>query len=153
MGDTVAARFVRAFGTLDWDLVDEIYDEDVLLYAPFAWKVGGVELIRKVMNSFHTAYPGLSVTLHDEFYNADATRGSFRYALDWHNTGPFQGNEPTGERGSTLETHTIRLRDGRITEQIVGANTLHMKHLEMVTWRLDFPRVTPDPALAIVSAP
>lgn len=153
MGESLAERYVRAFGNQDWDLVDEIYDEDVLLYAPFAWKAGGVEVIRKVMASFHVVYPGLRVTLHDEFYNADGTRGAFRYALDWHNTGPFRGHEPTGQRGTTLETHTVRVRDGRITEQVVGVNTLHMKHLEMVVWELEFPKVTPDPALAVLSVP
>ena len=50
------------------------------------------------------------------------------------------------------ETHAVRLRDGRIAEQFVGDNNFSMPHQELVTWKMDFPRDTPDPSLVIAEA-
>jgi hypothetical protein len=50
------------------------------------------------------------------------------------------------------ETHAVRLRDRRIVEQFVGDNTFSMPHQELVTWGMDFPRDTPDPAPVISEA-
>ncbi|GAB3444283.1 ester cyclase [Actinophytocola sediminis] len=140
------------WGAQDWDSFAQLYDEDVILYAPFAWKVVGLDAILKVAAGFHATYPGLRVALHDEFHNADYTRAVFRYAWDWHNTGPFHGQPPTGERGSTIETHTVRLRNGRIIEQVVSANNLALISLQL-RHGLEFPLVTPDPALEISPTP
>ncbi|MBA2471960.1 MAG: nuclear transport factor 2 family protein [Pseudonocardiales bacterium] len=149
---SLGERFVHGFGTRDWATLEQIYDQDVVLYAPLAWKVVGFGPIRRVVEEFHAAYPGLHVALHDEFHSVDGTRVAFRFLMDWHNTGPFMGHDATGERGTTIETHTVRLREGRIIEQVVGANTMHMKYLEMVRWGMEFPKLTTDPAPAIVSA-
>ncbi|MBP2327148.1 putative ester cyclase [Kibdelosporangium banguiense] len=148
---SLGEKFVLAWATQDWESFAQLYDEDVILYAPFAWKVMGFPAVLKVASGFHVTYPGLRVALHDEFHNADNTRAVFRYAWDWHNTGPFHGQPPTGRRGTTIETHTVRLRDGRITEQIVSTNNLALISLQLERG-LEFPLVTPDPALEIVSA-
>ncbi|WNV89000.1 nuclear transport factor 2 family protein [Umezawaea sp. Da 62-37] len=148
---SLGEKFVVAWATQDWDALAELYDEDVILYAPFAWKVAGRATILKVAVQFHLTYPGLRAALHDEFHNADNTRAVFRYSWDWHNTGPFYGQPATDERGTTIETHTVRLRDGRITEQIVSTNNLALISLQLGRG-VEFPLVTPDPALAIVSA-
>jgi hypothetical protein len=50
------------------------------------------------------------------------------------------------------ETHAVRLRDGLIVEQFVGDNNFSMPHQELVTWGMDFPRDTPDPAPVLVEA-
>ena len=148
---SLGEKFVVAWATRDWEAFADLYDEDVILYAPFAWKVVGREAIFRVAAQFHVTYPGLRAALHDEFHNADNTRAVFRYSWDWHNTGPFYGQPATGERGTTIETHTVRLRDGRITEQIISTNNLPLISLQLDRG-VGFPRVTPDPALEIVSA-
>ncbi|MET0134049.1 MAG: nuclear transport factor 2 family protein [Kibdelosporangium sp.] len=148
---SLGEKFVVAWATRDWESFARLYDQDVILYAPFAWKVSGLPTILKVAAEFHVAYPGLRAALHDEFHNADNSRAVFRYAWDWHNTGPFYGRQPTGERGTTIETHTVRLRNGRITEQVIATNNLFLIGLQL-RHGVEYPLITPDPALEIISA-
>jgi hypothetical protein len=108
---TLGERFVHALGTPDWNTFAEIYHEDVVLYAPLAWKVSGFQPIRRVAGEFHQACPGLLASLHDEFRSAYGDRAVFRFSMDWH-----------------------------------------MKYLETVVWRMDFPKVTPDPVAEIVTS-
>jgi uncharacterized protein YciI len=143
--ESLARRFVRALGTNDQVLLDEIYDSEVLLYTPLGWPIRGLDALKEFVGHFHLANPGLRVTLHDEFESADGKRACFRFVIHFHNTGPFYGNPPTGERGTMSETHAVRLREGRIVEQFVGDNNFSMPHQELVTWSMDFPRDTPDP--------
>ena len=149
--DSLARRFVRALGTNDPELLDAIYDPDVVLYTPLAWPVRGRDAVKAFVEQFHVANPGLHVTLHDEFTSADGARACFRFVIHFHNTGPFYGNPPTGERGTMSETHAVRLRDGRIVEQFVGDNNFSMPHQELVTWGMDYPTDTPGPAPALAS--
>ena len=62
-----------------------------------------------------------------------------------HNTGVFFGNPPTGERGTMTETHSLRIRDGKIVEQFVGDNTFQMPYMDLVVWKMEFPTENPDP--------
>ena len=148
--ESLARRFVEALGTNDEALLDALYDPEVVLYTPLAWPVRGREAVKAFVAQFHAANPGLRVTLHDEFATAD--RACFRFVIHFHNTGAFYGNPPTGERGTMSETHAVRLREGRIVEQFVGDNTFSMPHQELVTWGMDFPRDTPDPAPVLSEA-
>jgi SnoaL-like domain len=150
--ETLAERFVRALGTNDQVLLDEVYDADVVLYTPLEWPVRGLPAVKEFVGQFHDAYPGLRVTLHDEFSSADGERVCFRFVIHFQNTGPFYGNPPTGERGTMSETHAVRLRDGKIVEQFVGDNTFSMPYQELVVWQMQFPRETPDPNQVIVEA-
>jgi quinol monooxygenase YgiN len=149
---TLAQRFVRALGTNDQELLDSVYDPEVVLYTPLAWPVRGRDALKEFVAQFHSGYPGLRVTLHDEFYSSDGTRACFRFVIHFHNTGPFYGYPPTGDRGTMSETHAVRLRDGRIIEQFVGDNNFSMPYQELVTWAMDFPRETPDPSPVIAEA-
>jgi ketosteroid isomerase-like protein len=158
-GDTPAAaqagsparRFTDAFGRRDIDALNEIYANDVALYTPLAWPARGRDAVTAFVMEFHTANPGLRVALHDEFYSADCTRACWRVRLHYHNTAPFYGNPPTGETGVMTETHVVRLAGGQITEHVVGDNTFHMPHQELVAWRMPYAEATPDPAAAIAS--
>ena len=152
MGEkTIAQRFVEAFGSNDPVLMDDVYAEDVVLYSPLAWPVRGRGALKEYVREFHTGYPGLRVALHDEFYSADGARGCFRFALRWRNTGTFFGHPPTGEEGTMTETHSIRVRDGKIVEQWVGDNSFQMPYMDLVTWKMDFPADTPDPNPEIIA--
>jgi SnoaL-like polyketide cyclase len=150
--NSLGEKFVVAWATKDWESFAQLYDQEVILYAPFAWRIEGLPAILDVAANLHKTYPGLRATLHDEFHNADDTRAVFRYSWDWQNTGPFHGLPPTGEQGTTIETHTVRLRAGRIVEQVISANNLQLIGLHFRNG-VEFPLVTPDPTSAIVSAP
>jgi uncharacterized protein YciI len=150
--ESLGRRFIRALGANDEALLDAIYHPDVVLYTPLGWPIRGRDALKDFVGQFHTANPGLRVTLHDEFESADRTRVCFRFVIHFHNTGPFYGNPPTGERGTMSETHAVRLQAGRIVEQFVGDNNFSMPHQELVTWGMDFPRDTPDPNPAMAEA-
>ena len=142
-GDTLAQRFTRAFDRRDLPELEAIYAEDVELYTPLGWPVRGRTDLLAFVDQFHTANPSMRVALHDEFYAEG--RACWRVRLHFHNTGPFYGLPPTGDRGVMTETHSLTVRDGRIARHIVGDNTFHMPYQELVEWRMDFPTDTPDP--------
>jgi predicted ester cyclase len=149
---TLAERFVQALGTNDPVLLEEIYDPEVALYTPLGWPIRGLDAVKEFIGQLHAAYPRLRVTLHDQFASADGQRVCFRFVIHFHNTGPFYGNPPTGERGTMSETHAVRLRNGKIVEEFVGDNNFAMPHQELVVWQMAFPRDTPDPNPAISEA-
>jgi quinol monooxygenase YgiN len=150
--ETLAQRFTRALGSGDGQLLDDLYDPDVVLYTPLGWPIRGLVNVKEFIEQFHAGYPGLRVTLHDEFASADGRRLCFRFVIHFHNTGSFYGNPPTGERGTMSETHAVRLRDGKIVEQFVGDNNFSIPHQELVSWGMEFPGDTPDPYPVIAEA-
>jgi predicted dinucleotide-binding enzyme len=75
---TLAERFVTALGTNEPTLLDEIYDPEVALYTPLGWPIRGLDAVKEFVGQFHTGYPGLRVTLHDQFSSADGQRVCFR---------------------------------------------------------------------------
>jgi quinol monooxygenase YgiN/predicted ester cyclase len=150
--ETLPHRFTRALGSGDERLLDELYDSDVVLYTPLGWPIRGLAGVKEFIAQFHAGYPGLRVTLHDEFSSADGQRLCFRFVIHFHNTGPFYGNSPTGERGTMSETHAVRLREGKIVEQFVGDNNFSIPHQELVSWGMEFPRDTPDPQPVLTEA-
>jgi quinol monooxygenase YgiN/predicted ester cyclase len=151
-GTTPAQRLVEAFGRRDLDALRDVYAEDVQLFTPLAWPADGRDAVIDFVDQFHTGYPGLRVVLHDEFYSADGERGCLRFKLHYHHTGRFFGQPPTGEQSTMTETHAIRVRDGRITEEWVGDNGLQLPRHELVVWKMDFPRDTFDPQPEVASA-
>jgi quinol monooxygenase YgiN len=151
-GETLPELFTRALGTNDGALFDEIYDPDVILYTPLAWPIHGRDGVKAFVGEFHAGYPGLRITLHDQFFSADGDRACFRFVIHFDNRGPFYGKAATGERGTMSETHAVRLRNGRIVEEFVGDNNFSIPHQELVSWGMEFPRDTPDPNPVIVEA-
>ena len=144
-GTTLARRFVRAFDAGDLDTFDDLFTPDTEVYTPLGWPVAGRDAVKAFVDEFHASNPGLRVKLHDEFESADGTRVCWRIRLHFHNTEPFFGNPPTGERGVMSETHSITLRDGKIARLVVGDNGFAMPHQELVSWRMDFPAGAQDP--------
>ncbi|MGP4111153.1 ester cyclase [Streptomyces sp. 4N509B] len=150
---TLFQRYVRALGEQDWELLRELYTPDVVMYAPSRWGAKGIDFVLAFCQQIHSAHPGIRVVLHDEFYSADGTRGAVRFALHWHNTGTFFGKPATGERGISIEQHTVRVEDGRIAEQVAAVSTLHLHTLQKEAWGMDHVRDVADPAPAILSVP
>lgn len=151
-GSSLARRFADAFGRRDTAALEELYAADVNLYTPLVWPAAGRDGLLAFALEFHVANPGLRIALHDEFYSADGTRACWRIRLHYHNTEPFYGNPPTGDAGIMTETHVVRISEGRITEHVIGDNSFHMPHQELVRWRMPFAVDTPDPAPLIAQA-
>ena len=149
---TLGLRFVDAFGRRDHRTLAEIYAPDVELFTPLGWPVRGLSNVQAFVDEFHASNPGMKVALHDEFASADRTRVCWRIKLHYRNSAPFYGNPATNDEGVMTETHATTLRDGRISQQVVGDNTFHMPFQELVQWKMPFPTDTqdPNPALATV---
>jgi ketosteroid isomerase-like protein len=138
----IGRRFARALG--DEAGLAELYAEDAVLHTPLG-RTDGRAGITAAFSELHRAF-ALEATLHDEFTSADGTRACLRVRLRYAHTGPFRGHPPTGRSGTTIETHCLRISDGRIAEQIAGASTFDLPQLLLADLRLDFPRDLPDPA-------
>jgi hypothetical protein len=108
------------------------YAEDAVLQTPLG-RFEGRAAIARAHDDQRRRFPGLRAALHDHFASADGTRACFRIRLSW-------------EGGTSAETHSVRLRDGEIAEQIAGVSTFDMAKVLLVDLGLDFPRQLPDPA-------
>ena len=144
--ESIAERFVDAFGRNDPDSLLALYDQRFTLYSPIAWGLPGRDPLRPFVEQFHQGFPGLRLALLDQFSSADGTRVGFRFGMRWHNTGTFFGHPPTGDRGTHAEFHSLRLVDGQIVEQIVTDISYGIPKHELTVWHREYPTDTEDPA-------
>lgn len=151
--DTVAQRFVRAFGQNDAEAFRTVLAKDVIFYGGLAWGLKGSDTLINFASEFHEGMPGMRVELWDEFYSAEGTRGNFRINLHFNNTGTFMGNPPTGKSGVSVESFTLTIEDGQIVEIIQAGNTLPLAAIELIDFGMSFPTDTPDPGSLILSSP
>ena len=119
----IAARLARG---------EPVHAEDAVLYAPLG-RLEGRPAIEAYVADQRERFPGLRAAVHDQFASTDGTRECFRLRLTW-------------DAGSGAETHSVRLRDGLIVEQVVGVSTFDMAKVLLVDHRLEFARDVPDPA-------
>jgi len=144
--ETVAERFVDAFGRNDPGTLLALYDEAFTLYSPIAWGLPGRDPLAPFVQQFHQGFPGLRLALLDQFSSADGTRVAFRFSMRWHNTGTFFELPPTGDHGTHAEFHSLRLVDGRIVEQVVTDISYGIPRYELTVWHRPYPADTEDPA-------
>ena len=149
---TLAQRWVDAFGRRDLAAFTDLYDDDFTFYTAVGWGLRGKEKLPGLADGFHVGFPGIAVTLTDEFASPDGSRVAMRFVLDWHNTGDFFGNPATGERGTHIEQHMLRVSDGRIVEQVVSDVTLGIPRLQFGQWKVEVAADTADPAPVLDTA-
>lgn len=144
--------FLRAFGSGDRARLAEFYAQDAVLWAPLTGPLRGQEAIGDYFGELRGAFPGMHVTLHDEFGSPDDQRACIRVHVDWRNTGSFRGHRPTGRSGDAAETHSFRFDGGRVVEQVAGVSSFQMPRILLADWGLEFPRHAGDPSPEILSA-
>ena len=147
--ESIAERFVDAFGRNDPDSLLALYDQRFTLYSPIAWGLPGRDPLAPFIQQFHQGFPGLRLALLDQFSSADGTRVAFRLQMRWHNTGTFFGLPPTGDHGTHAEFHSLRLVDGQIVEQVVTDISYGIPRYELTVWNREYPAETEDPAPAV----
>ena len=145
-------RFFTAFGGGERAQLAEFYAADAVLWTPLTGPLRGREAIGGYFGELHGAFPGMRVTVHDEFGSPDGNRACIRMHLDWRNTGSFRGHHPTGRAGDMVETHSFRLDGGQVTEQVAGVSSFQVPRVFLADWGLEFPREAADPAPEIMSA-
>lgn len=149
---TIGQKFAEGFGSENKVLLETILDEDVSFFGTLAWGITGSENIINFASEFHKGLPGLKVVLHDEFYNADKSRGNIRLHLHFSNTGEFMGKKPTNKSGVSVESFAFKIQNEKIIEIIQSGNTFPLAAIELIDFELDFPVDTPDPDEEILSA-
>jgi hypothetical protein len=149
--ETIAERFVDAFGRNDPDSLLPLYGPAFVLYSPIAWGLPGRDPLVPFVQQFHHGFPGLRLALFDQFSSADGTRVAFRLGMRWHNTGTFFGLPPTGDRGSHAEFHSLRLAGGQIVEQVVTDISYGIPKYELTVWHREYPADTDDPSPPVSS--
>jgi len=107
------------------------YADDAVLHTPLG-RFEGRAAIEQHLQEQRDRFPGLRTALHDHFTSADETRECFRLRLTW-------------DGGTSAETHSTRIRDGEIVEEITGVTTFDMAEVLLVDLGLGFPRDLPDP--------
>lgn len=108
------------------------YADNAVLHSPLG-RFAGRAAIEAHLQEQRDRFPGLRTAVHDRFANQDGTRECFRLRLTW-------------DGGTSAETHSVRVQDGEIVEQVVGVSTFDMAKVLLVDLGLDFPRDLPDPA-------
>lgn len=125
---TISQRFVEFQATKDMSIADEILDPDFIAYIPISPEpIRGCEAYKQLVVGFHTAFPGLAVTLEDEFAIGD--RGFVRFTAIGTHRGELMGVAPTGKQLIITETHIFRFKGGKIVEDYVSDNTLDLAQL------------------------
>lgn len=149
---TPGQKFIEGFGNNNIELLKEVLAKDVKFYGTLAWGIQGSDNVINFAAEFQKGLPGMKVVLHDEFYNAEGTRGNIRMHLYFDNQGIFMGNKPTGKSGESVESFTLKIKDNQITEIVQSGNTFPLAAIELIDFKMDYPRNTPDPEKAILSA-
>jgi hypothetical protein len=149
---TPGQKFIEGFGNNNIELLKEVLAKDVKFYGTLAWGIQGSDNLISFAAEFHKGLPGMKVVLHDEFYNAEGTRGNIRMHLFFENQGIFMGNKPTGKSGESVESFTLKIKDNKITEIVQSGNTFPLAAIELIDFKMDYPKDTPDPEKAILSA-
>ena len=95
-------------------VIEELISPDFVDHSAWPGFSPTREGVRQLFGLFHSAFPDLHVTIHDQI--AEADRVVTRKTLSGTHQGEFFGVPPTGK---TIDIHVIdilRLRSGQITD-------------------------------------
>lgn len=119
-------RFAAEFlGCADLGVADEIMDEAVVVHTGLspAEPIRGREAYKQVLAEFADAFPVGRMEVH-EVLDAGPDRVLLRFTAHTTHARDYYGVAATGRSVPMHETHLIRLQDGRIVENYVGAVNL-----------------------------
>lgn len=97
----------------NYDLIDELYSEDVVQQGAVSGEIKGRKELRAFMESLHIAFPDLTVTEEMSFCDDNHVAG--RYTYTGTHEGEFQGIEATGKQVTINGNTLFRIEDGRIS--------------------------------------
>jgi len=119
-------RFADAFlGRADLSVADEVVAEDVVVHTGLspAEPIKGRDAYKQVIAGFAEAFPVERMEIH-EVLDAASDRVLLRFTAHATHAKDYYGVSATGRAVPMHETHLIRLRDGLIVENYVGAVNL-----------------------------
>lgn len=127
----IAHRYVRDFlGKCDMNVASEILDDHIQITTGLkpTGPINGIEEYRQVFSAFADAFPAVDeLRILDSFAVGD--RAVVRFQSFQKHIKEYFGI-PATERVITFdETHVMRLREGKVTENIVSATNLEFEML------------------------
>jgi steroid delta-isomerase-like uncharacterized protein len=111
-------RFGDAINSGDFDAFDALVAANSVDNDPAPGQVSGPDGYKSFFGDMRTAFPDLNVAV--EHLVADDDSVAFAYTLTGTNSGPFQGNEPTG-RSITVRGMQISRFEGGVMVERWGA--------------------------------
>lgn len=122
----IVRRFASGFlGRADLAVADAVVAEDVVVVTGLspAEPIRGRDAYKQVLAGFAEAFPVDRMEIH-EILDAGADRVLLRFTAHARHAREYYGVPATGRSVPMHETHLIRLVDGRIAENYVGAVNL-----------------------------
>jgi steroid delta-isomerase-like uncharacterized protein len=124
-------KFGEAINGGDLEAFDNLVASDSKDNDPAPGQVDGPEGYKGFFGDMRTAFPDLNVEV--EQLVADDDNVAFAYTLTGTNTGPFQGNDPTGKSISVRGLQISRFDDGKMVERWGSSDELGiMKQLGLL---------------------
>lgn len=128
---SVARTFIEQFiGKGDLSVAQKVLDENVQAITGLkpTGSIDGREEYKQVFSSFYDAFPPVTdLTIEDIFAASD--RVVVRFRLQQKHTKDFFGVAATNRIITLIETHVMRLQDGKIVENVVSATNLEFEML------------------------
>lgn len=127
----VARRFVEQFlGKGDITIVEQILDENVQVMTGLkpGGPIQGRDEYKQIFSAFFDAFPPVSDLMIEEMFAVE-DRVVVRFCSVQKHTKDFLGVAATDRVITLLEAHIMRLRDGKIIENIVSATNLEFEML------------------------
>lgn len=129
----IARIFIEQFlGKGDLSIAPQVLDENVQAITGLKpdGPINGREEYKQIFNAFYNAFPpmpGLEMIIEDIFAADDRVVVRFR-SVQKH-AKDFFGIAATDRNITFIETHVMRLRDGKIVENVVSATNLEFEML------------------------
>ena len=135
-------RYLEARNTVNLDLLDEVYAEDVVVHdSSYPEDLVGLDALKEYYSNNHKAIPDFHMTIDDMIVKGDRT--VVVWTLSGTNTGPLHtpsGDMPaTGNKVQFSGVAIDRFDEGKIVEEWVYFNVLELMQ------QLGFTLVPPQP--------
>jgi steroid delta-isomerase-like uncharacterized protein len=104
----------EAQGRRQLHVIDELISPEFIDHCAWPGVPGNREGVRQIFGMFHTAFPDLQVSIHDQI--AEADRVATRKTLSGTHKGDFFGIPATGRAVQIVVIDILRLKDSWITD-------------------------------------
>jgi len=143
-GNSLTMDIYEGFARGRLDRWDAIFHPDVRINSPAGRDIVGRDALKAWVQAFVAAFRP-RVDLLDHYVAGD--RGLVTINLHWkHDGAPFFGIEPTGASGTSIETFTLRVKDGLVTHFDVADHSLDLA-IYLHEQGMPLPRLVAPPAL------
>jgi predicted ester cyclase len=122
----IARQYIeQVLGKGNMAIADEIIDPNMVYHTSFAkGSLHGRDLFKQAISGLHQAFSHVNLTIEDAFTSADGERVVIRFNAPATHSGEMMGLAPTGKQINMVETHVIRLRNGKVVEDYASDNDL-----------------------------